>query len=111
MNRLRRAAGLIAALIVLAVGAGLLFAAPPLGVLLLVIGAGAAVWQGRQLLASRRDPYDLSRLWEPEPEDQADEGAVDAMDSDDDGTLLCHACGHAVPHPLRVCPECGRALG
>jgi len=109
MNGFRRAAGLLAALLVVAIGAALLSAAPLVGVLLLVVGAGAALWQGRQLLAARRDPYDLSRLWErePEPEDEADEDAV----SDDEGTLLCHACGHAVPHPLRVCPECGRPLG
>ncbi len=108
MSGLRRAAGLIAALLVLVIGAALLPAAPLFGVLLIVIGAGAGVWQGRQLLAARRDPYDLSQLWErePEPEDEADE-----TDMDDDGTLLCHACGHAVPHPLRVCPECGRRLG
>lgn len=109
MNGLRRAAGLIAALLVIVIGVVLLPAAPPFGVLLLVVGAGAAVWQARQLLASRRDPYDLTRLWEREPEmeDEADENAV----SDDEETLLCHACGHAVPHPLRVCPECGRPLG
>ena len=109
MSGLRRAAGLIAALLVLVIGAALLPAAPLFGVLLIVIGAGAGVWQGRQLLAARRDRYDLSRLWErePEQEDAVDEAAVD----DDDGTLLCHACGHAVPHPLRVCPDCGRPLG
>ena len=110
MNGLRRAAGLIAGLLILATGAALLGAAPPLGALLLITGIGAAVWQGKQLLAAHRDPYDLSRLWEQVPERPA-EPPDDAVDPDDENTLLCHACGHAVPAPLRVCPECGRPLG
>ena len=108
MSAFRRIAGLIAALVVAAFGAALLASAVPLlGGLLLVLGVGFAFWQVRLLRASRRDPYDLSRLWErePEPEEEADEDAVE-----DEGTLYCHSCGHAVPRRFHVCPECRRPL-
>ena len=107
MTTVRQTAGLIAVVLVAAMGCLFLSAAPPLGALLLVVGVGAAHRQIRQLLAARRDPYDLSRLWEkePEPPDEADEEAVE-----DEGTLYCHSCGHAVPRPFHVCPECRRPL-
>lgn len=104
---LRRASGLIAAVVLAAFGGALLFSAPPLGALLVAVGGGAVFWQIRHLLASRRDPYDLSRLWErePEPPEEADEEAVE-----DEGTLYCHSCGHAVPRAFHACPECRRPL-
>jgi uncharacterized protein YbaR (Trm112 family) len=110
---LRRASGLIAAVVLAAFGAALLFSAPlaqdvpALGALLLALGGSAAFWQIRRLLAARRDPYDLSRLWdrEPEPPEEADEEAVE-----DEGTLYCHSCGHAVPRAFHACPECRRPL-
>ena len=109
METLRRSAGLIAAVLVAASGSVLAFGAPGLGLPLLVIGALAAIWQGRLLLASRQDPYDLSRLWDREPEPP--DGGPDEEDLvDEEGTLYCHGCGHAVPAPYAACPECGRRL-
>ncbi len=107
MAAFRRAAGLIAAFLVSAFGGVLLLGTPLLGAPLLLAGLGAALWQTRQLLAARRDPYDLSRLWEPAPEPpaEADEDAVE-----DEGTLYCHSCGHAVPRQFHRCPECQRPL-
>jgi hypothetical protein len=109
MNALRRAAGLIAALLVAGSGGLLVAGAPAIGGLLLLVGGGLAAWQGWRLWQSRRDPYDLGRLQErePDPPEEADEDAI----VDPDGTTYCHHCGHAVPPPLRVCPECGRSLG
>ncbi len=79
-----------------------------LGFALFFIGGFAAFYQIRKLYHARQDPYDLSRLYEeaPTPLPEPDENAVD-----DDGTLLCHACGHAVPPPHTRCPDCGRPLG
>jgi len=112
MGTFRRAAGLIAALILLLAGGALVGGDPILGGALLVVGAGASVWQGWQLWKSRRDPYDLSRLWDDplpgdEPEEEPD---PDSFYTEDDGTLYCHGCGHAVPATLARCPECGRQL-
>ena len=108
MEALRRSAGLIAAVLVAASGGVLTFGAPVLGLPLLVVGAVAAVWQARQQIASRQDPYDLSRLWEREQEPPGE--AEPEEDVEDDGTVYCHACGHAVPEPFAMWPECGRTL-
>ena len=107
MAAFRQSAGLIAAVLVAAFGGLLAFSTPVLGAALLVVGIVAVLWQGRQLLDARRDRYDLSRLWErePEPPDEPDES-----DLEDDGTLYCHACGHAVPRQFHRCPECNRPL-
>jgi len=131
MDALRRWAGLISALLVALMGIALvglsLFVGTDmggggvaisdgdeigprhfLGFGLLFVGGFAAFYQIRKLYQARQDPYDLSRLWEeaPAPIPEPDEDAID-----DDGTLLCHACGHAVPPPYTRCPECGRSLG
>lgn len=107
MGTFRRYAGLIAAMLLAAFGGGLLTTVPALGGALLLGGGILAAGQIRILRAARRDPYDLARLWErePEPPEEADESAVE-----DDGTLYCHACGHAVPRPFHFCPDCRRPL-
>jgi hypothetical protein len=104
----RTGAGLIAAMLVLAFGGLLLPAAPPLGIALLLAGGGIAVWQARRILAARPDPYDLSRLWEREP-DPPSEAEETNLDEDND-ILYCHSCGHAVPTRFHRCPDCGRPL-
>jgi hypothetical protein len=112
MRTFRRAAGLIAALLLMLAGGFLAGGAPLAGAALLVVGGAAAVWQGAILWRERRDPYDLNRLWDdPFPEDAPEpEPDPDSFYTEDDGTLYCHGCGHAVPAPLAFCPECGRQL-
>lgn len=107
MTTLRQAAGLIAAVLVAAFGFALMSASTFLGGGLVVVGAIIGVWHLRNLAQARRNPYDLSRLWErePEPPDEADETQVE-----DEGTLYCHGCGHAVPHQFHRCPDCNRPL-
>lgn len=114
MSQLRRSAGLIAALILALTGGVFVGGSPLLGGALLLVGLGAAIYQARQLFERqpRADPYDLNRLWEqpaPEPDDDAPDEEADAL-IDDDGTVYCYGCGHAVPPPFARCPECGRQL-
>ena len=60
-------------------------------------------------LRRRRDPYDLSRLWEdPLPEEQPDEETVLP---DDDELVYCHRCGASMDRRFGVCPDCGARLG
>lgn len=90
----------------MALGLIFLAGAPLVGAGLVLLGLFGGLWHIRQILSGRRDPYDLSRLWEEEPSpDEADEAAVE-----DEGTLYCHSCGHAVPRALHRCPDCGRPL-
>ncbi len=113
MAAFRRIAGLIAAILLIAMGGVLAVGAPPpLGIALLAVGLGAAVWQAHRLYAERRDPYDLSRLWETEPErpSEPDEEEEAMAAGEDDGTLYCHSCGHAVPRQFHFCPGCRRQL-
>lgn len=114
MTGLRQAAGLIAALILALAGGVLVGGSPLLGGALLVVGLGAGAWQAWQLWRNRRDPYDLSRLWEhdssnDEPEESADED--DWQGNGEPELLYCHHCGHGVPPPHVRCPECGQRLG
>ena len=108
MTTFRRAAGLIAAILLMAMGGVLAIGVPPLGIPLLMVGMGAAVWQAHRMYAERSDPYDLSRLWDREPEPPAE--ADEESPQEDDGTLYCHSCGHAVPRQFHVCPDCHRQL-
>jgi len=80
---------------------------PPLRLLGLAI-AGAGAWAMARGIAGaleawmrRRDPYDLSRLWElDEPEEPVEpEG--------EQGLVYCHVCGAAMPGRLGACPQCG----
>jgi hypothetical protein len=89
-------------------GCLLLFSGLPLaGLLLFFVGLVLAVWQSLAMARNRPDPYDLSRLWETEPE-PADEPDEDWGDSKDLG--YCYSCGHAVPEPYARCPDCGRPV-
>lgn len=107
MDKMRRAGGLVAAILIVFMGLGLLSVSPLVGVSLLLLGAAGMVWQGQKLYAERADPYDLSKLWErDEDPDEPDE--VDTEGHED--TMLCHHCGHAVPRPFARCPECGLQL-
>jgi hypothetical protein len=110
MNWFRRAAGLIAGLLVAAMGVAFLAAGIPLvGAALLVLGGGAAVWQGWRMYATRPDPYDLNRLWEAPPADEEPD-PTDELLQDEAGVAYCHHCGHAVAGPFARCPECGGRL-
>lgn len=105
----RRAAGLIAALVLALAGGFFVVGSPLLGAALLVIGLGAGAWQAWRLWQNRRDPYDLSRLWEhEEPEETAEEYPME--DNGEPELLYCHNCGHGVPPPHARCPECGLSL-
>ena len=76
MKAFRRSAGLIASITVAGMGCLLLFSGVALiGILLFLCGLALAVWQAMILVRNRPDPYDLSKLWdtEPEPEDEPDE--------------------------------------
>ncbi|MBC8102919.1 MAG: hypothetical protein H7Z41_10060 [Cytophagales bacterium] len=104
----RKTAGLIAALLVAGMGCLLYFSGLPLAGMPLFLGGMALVaWQGVRLFQSRRDPYDLNRLWEsePEPGDEPDEDWHGDKD-----TVYCHNCGHAVPEPFARCPDCGLTI-
>lgn len=108
MQVFRKTAGLIASILVAGMGCLLLFSGlSVVGVPLFFAGLGLAVWQGVTLARNRQDPYDLSRLWETEPEspDEPDEEW-----GDDTSLGFCHGCGHAVPEPYARCPECGRPV-
>jgi hypothetical protein len=105
----RKAAGLIAAVLVVALGCGLLLVTPIFGAMLAASGLALVVWQALTLWRAREDPYDLKKLWDaPVPlsdDDQPDESALDA-----DAMSYCHHCGHAVPLSYARCPECGNPL-
>lgn len=120
MAKFRRASGLIAAILIVAIGAGLsVTGAYFFGIPLVFLGLLLSVWQAYNLYKTRplpQDPYDLSRLWErdtydPVPEESLEQEAqVRAEHSDSSGTLYCHNCGHAVPDLFAHCPECGQRL-
>ena len=62
-------------------------------------------------LRRRRDPYDLSKLWEtPVPEETPDP-EPDPGGPHDDDLLYCHRCGAAMSGQFAVCPGCGHRLG
>ena len=114
MQKLRDSAALIAALVLFALGLGLLLILPIVGTMFAVLGLGIALWQGRALWQARQSRYDLKTLWDaPLPDrqpiqydDQPDESALD----DPDTMAYCHLCGHAVPLDYSRCPECGNPL-
>jgi hypothetical protein len=113
MKGMRAAAGLVAALLLSSIGFALLGSLPLPGVALIVAGGGGALWQAWRVFSAQRERerYDLTRLWErPPPADDEDAGAADPTEVEDDGTLYCHSCGHAVPAAFHKCPECGRPL-
>ncbi len=108
MQVFRKSAGLIASILLAGMGCLMLFGGMRLvGMPLFFAGLALALWQGITLTQNRPDPYDLSRLWEtePEPADEPDE------DWDGDKSLgYCDGCGHSVPEPYARCPDCGRPV-
>ena len=109
MAQMRRMSGLIAAVLVLLMAGGFMFISPSplLSACFIVAGVAGIIWQGKKLIASREDPYDLKRLWEQN--DEPGEPEDDGQDAEDD-TLFCHNCGHAVPQGFARCPDCGNRL-
>lgn len=106
-NRITR---LFAGLVLLGMGAPLLlFRNPPImvvGLAICGIGLGAVVWQGILMWRERRDPYDLSRLWDtppPEPDQP-----LEALGDED--LIYCHRCGISMSEAHSICPKCGNFL-
>jgi hypothetical protein len=107
MATVRKSAGLIAALLLIAIGlVNLRGSGLPFGIVLTLAGVAGFVWQVKVLMASRQDRYDLKRLYDdPYPgEDQPEEfdwqhGANEFP--------ICHRCGHAVAKEFARCPDCG----
>lgn len=116
MATFRRAAGLIAAILLLVIGIGLAATGSPvLGLLVVLAGFVSGIWQVARLWRTRTrrsDPYDLSRLWDYDPSDPVAEEALEeeARRAAQATTLYCHHCGHAVPDLFAHCPECGQRL-
>ena len=105
MQFFRKGAGLIASVLVAGMGCLLYFSGLALvGGPLFLGGLALTAWQGIVLVRSRSDPYDLSKLWETEPE-PAEEPDEDWGENKSLG--FCHNCGHAVPEPYARCPDCG----
>lgn len=112
MSSVRRWSAVIASLLIAALGWLLLFGGSPLfGLPVLALGLGLAAWKGVRIWRSRPDPYDLSKLWEREPEgydpeiDQPEEEGEESREH-----AFCHNCGHAVARPFARCPDCGNPL-
>ncbi len=96
----------IAALVAAAFLAPLLAGGPRpllLAELPLLAYAAFALVQAVRLRPSRRDPYDLSRLWDSPPDEP--------QESDQSPELVyCHVCGASCPAAYALCPECGNRL-
>jgi hypothetical protein len=108
VNVFRKSARLIASILVAGMGCLLFFSGVAIvGAPLFVVGIALSIWQVIVLVQNRPDPYDLSRLWETEPE-PADEPDEDWDDTENLG--YCHGCGHSVPEPYARCPDCGRPV-
>jgi hypothetical protein len=115
----RKFSGLIAALMLAAMGMLLFFSSdmtvgyhPFLGGVLACMGLGLAGWQAWSLRKNRdpyRDPYDLNALWDaPEPDDLLDDPDDEFIP--ENSSLLCRHCGEAIGGGLRVCPHCKNLL-
>ena len=115
MQAFRDNAGLIASVLLLALGIGLFFVSFPIvGTMLVLLGLALSIWQGIGLWKARQNRYDLKTLWDaPLPDreplrydETPDEDTVD----DPDAMAYCHICGHAVPLDYSRCPDCGNPL-
>ena len=96
---------LVAAIVLMALSTPFLSPFPPLGIGLMATGAGIALYQAVQMWRERRDPYDLSRLFEQQTDEPED------TDDTDREMIFCHRCGVSVPGTYSLCPECGGVLG
>ena len=114
---INRPTRIVAALVIMSIGAPMLFtglwAFVVLGAVFTGIGvfsAGVESWRWFLDWKHRPDPYDLTRLWEePLPE------KAHALEPEEDDVEreypLCHRCGDAVAPGYAVCPHCGCFLG
>lgn len=63
-------------------------------------------------LRHRRDPYDLSKLWdEPLPENPPAVPALPQELPQEDDLVYCHRCGASMHGIHAICPDCGHRLG
>lgn len=67
-------------------------------------------YQGvEEWLHRKRDPYDLSRLWdEPLPDDSA---TSPPLGPEEDDLVYCHRCGTSMHGRHAICPDCGHRIG
>jgi hypothetical protein len=121
----RKFSGLIAAIILAAMGSLLFPLHPFLGGIIACLGLSVVVWQGWFLWTNRanrsttygdQDPYDLNRLWEmPEPFGENEE-SPEQPDLEDEAlartsnVILCRHCGEAVTRDMHACPFCKNLL-
>lgn len=98
---------IVAAILLACLGAELVGTLTPIGIGLVCAGLGAAVLQGFHLWRERRDPYDLSLLWEDARRDEPDE----AEERKERELTYCHRCGASMPQAYKICPGCGAPLG
>jgi hypothetical protein len=112
MQSIRTAVPLIASLLLIVLACAWLEAlgSGPLSLLGKVVaaaGLAGAVYYTMQMFRARRDPYDLSRLWDTPPADPE----LPDRETEDDALILCHRCGTSMPAHIGICPECGNRLG
>lgn len=104
MATIRKAAGLIAALILLTGGAFLMGVSTAFGAPVMALGAAAAAINIALLLRRRDDPYDLTKLYETDPMPE------DGQEGPRDKAGYCPVCGGYIESPYKPCPRCGSAL-
>lgn len=99
----------LAAVVLMSLGAGLMFPFRFIGVAVIAFGFCLAVPQAMEMWRARRNPYDLSLLREiHEREAARDEPEEDNAERD---MIYCHRCNLSVPETYSICPECGSILG
>lgn len=111
-NTKTRLIRLVASVTLACFSATLFGVAPPLALVGIVIGLAAAGYQGLQMWRERRDPYDLSRLWDtPLNSAELDKAEEPEEDGKTRTLALCHRCGASMSTRYSICPHCGVPLG
>jgi len=107
VNRITR---IFAGLVVMGFGGFILaeetFPAMGIGGALIICGLSVIISQSVMIWRERPDPYDLSRLWETEPQPEEPE-----EDGQEHYLSYCHHCGGSMSEVYSICPHCGTPLG
>ena len=119
-----RSTRVIAALVILSLGVGILLSTPmPAAIAGTVLAAIAGVvlcselWTYCRERWNRRDPYDLSLLDDapiftgPSRDDPGHTPAAPSWASEAEDTVYCHRCDVSMPAAYSTCPKCGTLLG